>query len=197
MAKSMKKDAILDHENAERILEEGWKLFQQKGYRGVTVDELCRRCGLTKPTLYYYFKDKENLFVQVLQYRLEGFHKVVEQPGTLAERLERFATSIFGNFQSEYSILLRDREHIKLHENLEHIRDAFHREMFGPLIALMQSGIDRGELAGDNPEMLALIFLGVVNNLIGKAAEMGMENFVLAQQATGYFLNGVRKTSPA
>jgi TetR/AcrR family transcriptional regulator len=197
MAKSMKKDAILDHENAERILEEGWKLFQQKGYRGVTVDELCRRCGLTKPTLYYYFKDKENLFVQVLQYRLEGFHKVVEQPGTLAERLERFATSIFENFQSEYSILLRDREHIKRPENLEHIRDAFHREMFGPLIALMQSGIDRGELAGDNPEMLALIFLGVVNNLIGKAAEMGMENSVLARQATGYFLNGVRKTSPA
>jgi hypothetical protein len=45
--------------------------------------------------------------------------------------------------------------------------------------------------------MLALIFLGVVNNLIGKAAEMGIENSALARRATGYFLNGVRKTSPA
>jgi len=190
----MKTEAILDHENAGRILEEGWNLFQQKGYRGVSVDELCRSCGITKPTLYYYFQDKENLFVQVLQYRLEGFHKTVEQPGTLAERLEWFATSIFENFRSEYNTLLRDREHIKRPENLERIRDAFHCEMFGPLIALMQSGIDGGELAGDNAEMLALIFLGVVNNLIGKAAEMGVENSALARQATGYFLNGVRKS---
>ncbi|MGD0707250.1 MAG: TetR/AcrR family transcriptional regulator [Anaerolineaceae bacterium] len=193
MTSPMKANAILDHENAERILEEGWKLFQQKGYRGVTVDELCRHCGLTKPTLYYYFQDKENLFVQVLQYRLEGFHKVVEQPGTLAERLQRVATSILENFQTEYGILLRDREHIKKPENLECIRDAFHSELFGPLIALMQSGIDRGELEGNNPEMLTLIFLGVVNNLIGKAAEMGVENSTLARQLTGYFLNGARK----
>jgi len=194
MTKPTKTDVILDHENAERILEEGWKLFQQKGYRGVTVDELCQRCGLTKPTLYYYFQDKENLFVQVLQYRLEGFHKVVEQTGTLAERLQWVATNILDNFQTEYSTILRDREHIKRPENLECIREAFHRELFGPLIALMQFGIDRGELAGDNPEMLTLIFLGAVNNLIGKAAEMGVENAVLAQQLTGYFLNGVRKT---
>jgi len=193
MSKLAKADAILDHENAGRILEEGWKLFQQKGYRGVTVDELCQRCGITKPTLYYYFQDKENLFVQVLQYRLEGFHKAVEQPGTLAERLEWIATSIFENFQTEYSTILHDCEHIKRSENLEKIRAAFHRELFGPLIALMQSGIDGGELVGDNAEMLALIFLGVVNNLIGKAAEMEIENSTLARQATGYFLNGARK----
>ncbi len=48
----MDEEFLLDHENAERILDEGWRLFQQKGYRGVTVDELCLRCGITKPTLY-------------------------------------------------------------------------------------------------------------------------------------------------
>jgi hypothetical protein len=37
-----------DHPNAERILQEGWELFQQKGYRGVSVDELCQRCQITK-----------------------------------------------------------------------------------------------------------------------------------------------------
>ena len=28
---------LLDHVNAERILEEGWRLFQQKGYANVAV----------------------------------------------------------------------------------------------------------------------------------------------------------------
>jgi AcrR family transcriptional regulator len=184
---------LLDHENAERILEEGWRLFQQKGYRGVTVDELCLRCGLTKPTLYYYFEDKENLFVQVLQYRLRGFHKEVERPGTLVERLRYVATNILDSFQTEYSALLRDREHLKKPENLLKIRDAFRGELFGPLYSLMQAGIDQGELAPDNPEVLTLIFLGIVNNFIGKAAEFGVDNATLARQLTAYFLNGARK----
>jgi AcrR family transcriptional regulator len=184
---------LLDHENAERILEEGWRLFQQKGYRGVTVDELCLRCGITKPTLYYYFDDKENLFVQVLQHRLRGFHTEVERPGSLAERLQYVAANILDNFQTEYSALLRDREHLKKPENLTKIREAFRGELFGPLFGLMQAGIERGELAADNPEVLTLIFLGIVNNFIGKAAELGVDNPALARQLTAYFLTGAQK----
>jgi AcrR family transcriptional regulator len=184
---------LVDHENAKRILEEGWRLFQQKGYRGVTVDEVCLRCGITKPTLYYYFEDKENLFVQVLQHRLRGFHKEVERPGTLVERLGYVAANILESFQTEYSALLRDREHLKKPENLTKIREAFRGELFGPLFNLMQAGIDQGELAPDNPEVLTLIFLGIVNNFIGKAADLGLDNAALAQKLTAYFLRGAQQ----
>ena len=108
----MKENLHLEHENAVRILEESWTLFQQKGYRGVNIDELCRRCELTKPTLYYYFQDKENLFVQVLRYKLHGFRTVIEEPGLLPRRLERVAVSILTSFQTQYTALLRDREHL-------------------------------------------------------------------------------------
>ncbi len=184
---------FLDHENAERILQEGWKLFQQKGFRGTTIDELCLRCGLTKPTLYYYFQDKENLFVQVLFYKLHHFQEIAQQPGSLSERLENVATSILDSFQSEYSALLRDREHIKNPENLKKIRDAFYGELFDPLISIMQSGIAGGELQPDQPQTLTLIFLGSVNNFIGKSAEMEMDNPALAKKLTHYFLKGAQK----
>lgn len=181
---------LLSHENAEIILQEGWRLFQQKGYRGVTLDELCLVCGISKPTLYYYFHDKENLFVQVLQHRLHGFHEVIERAGTLEERLQGVAKSILESFQHEYTVLLRDREFIKSVENQKKIRDAFRGELFGPLTALMQAGINAGELRGSDAEMLCLVFLGVVNNFLGKAEEMGMETQALAGMLTGYFLNG-------
>jgi TetR/AcrR family transcriptional repressor of mexJK operon len=184
---------ILDHENAERILNEGWKLFQQKGYRGVTIDELCLRCGLSKPTLYYYFQDKENLFVQVLKYKLHGFHSVIEQPGTLSERLQRVAVSILESFQSEYSTLLRDRQHLRQPENLLGIRDAFRSEMFGPLTDLMLLGIQQGELEQEDPDLLTLVYLGIINNFIGKQAEMKIDNAALAEKLTTYFLKGVKK----
>lgn len=189
----MQNVTLLDHANAERILEEGWRLFQQRGYRGTTVDELCRRCSLTKPTLYYYFKDKEDLFVQVLLYKLHDFHEAAAKPGTIQERLEAVAAAILTSFQSEYSGILHDREHIKSPENLKKIRDAFHNEFFGPLIALMQIGIDEKVLKDGSSETFALIFLGIINNFIGKADEMEMDNDILARKLTGYFLEGVMK----
>jgi AcrR family transcriptional regulator len=190
---SLDNNLILDHENAERILNEGWKLFQQKGYRGVTMDELCLRCGLSKPTLYYYFQDKETLFVEVLKYKLHGFHRVIEQSGSLAERLTRVAVSILESFQSEYSTLLRDRQHLKKPENLSGLREAFRSEMFGPLITLMQLGVQQGELEQDDPELLTLVFLGIINNFIGKQVEMEIDNAALAEKLTIYFLKGVKR----
>lgn len=188
----MDPNQLSEHETAVCILEEGWKLFQQKGFRGVTVDELCERCKLTKPTLYYYFRDKENLFVQILQYKLHGFREIIERPGTLRARLEGIAATILDSFETEYSHLLRDREHLKRPENLARIRDAFYDELFGPLIALMQSGIAAGELRDDSPAVMALIFMGGVNNFIGKAAELHTDNPALARKLTDYFIAGAR-----
>jgi len=180
----------LDHENARRILDEAWQLFQQKGYRGVSIDELCARCGLTKPTLYYYFQDKENLFVEVLTHRLRGFHAVIGASGCLAERLERSAASILAGFLTPYNLLLRDRELISRPENQQRIRDAFHDELFGPLEALMQQGLDAGELEGD-ANTLVLIFMGIINNFIGRPGSM--QSTDLAATLTQYFLKGAQK----
>ncbi len=191
----MENEPHYQQENAIRILEEGWRLFQQQGYRGVTVDELCACCQLTKPTLYYYFHDKETLFVAVLQHKLRGFRVAAEQPGTLAERLTAVASAILNSFQTEYTMLLRDRKHLKQPENLQKIRNAFRSELFDPLTALMQTGIIQGELQEDHPELLTLLFLGMINNLIGKSTEFNQPNAALAQKVTHYFLAGATKSS--
>jgi len=190
----MDQKQLLQHKNAEIILEKGWHLFQQKGYRGLSVDELCLQCAITKPTLYYYFGDKENLFVEVLQYQLHGFHEMITRPGPLPSRLQAFAAHIFASFETEYSALLHDREHIKQPENQRRIRDAFHTELFDPLNALMQQGIDQGELNGSSAEMFSLMFLGLINNFIGRANQDRNNAAALAVTLTTYFLTGTQKT---
>lgn len=190
----MENDLLLEHVNAERILEEGWHLFQQRGYRGATIDELCLRCQLSKPTVYYYFKDKENLFVQVLQHKLRAFQAAAEQSGSLSDRLQSVAAAILTSFQEEYSPLLRDREHIKKTENLYKIREAFRGSLFGPITTIMQSGIAAGELRDEKPETLTLIFLGTINFFIGKAEELKLDQAALAHKLTNYFLDGAKKS---
>jgi TetR/AcrR family transcriptional regulator len=178
-----------DHENAERILKDGWELFQQKGYRGVSIDELCQRCSITKPTLYYYFKDKENLFVEVLLHRLHGFREVIEQAGSLPQRLERIAVTIFDSFKADYSHLVHDLEHIKKQENAARVHRAFDAELFSPITALMQSAIDEGEINGE-AKFLAHLFMGIIENYIAHASEFGSDNKDLVKKLVAFFLKG-------
>ena len=44
------------------ILERALTLFAKQGYNGVGVNEIARAAGVTKPTLYYYFKNKEGVY---------------------------------------------------------------------------------------------------------------------------------------
>jgi AcrR family transcriptional regulator len=182
-----------EHENAERILREGWTLFQQKGYRGVSIDELCMRCGLTKPTLYYYFHDKENLFVQVLRYRLKGFHQVINQPGTIQARLECTASTILESFHAEYSLLLRDMEHIKRPDNQAVVNESFQSEMVEPIVTLMQNGINEGVLAPQDPAFLAQVFMGMINAFISR--HQTFKNQQVARQLVEFFLRGAGASS--
>ena len=48
-------------EPQERILEKTHELFHQHGIRRVTMDDIATQCGMSKKTIYQYFKDKDEL----------------------------------------------------------------------------------------------------------------------------------------
>ena len=45
-----------------KIMECGLRLFSEKGYDGVGVQQIAEESGITKPTLYYFFGNKEGLY---------------------------------------------------------------------------------------------------------------------------------------
>lgn len=50
-----------------KLLEAGVELFSARGYDGVSVDEIVRQAGCNKRMLYYYFGNKDGLYVEVLR----------------------------------------------------------------------------------------------------------------------------------
>lgn len=54
-------------ETRRRILESGYTLLYCKGFNRVGVDEIARAAHVTKRTLYYHFRSKDELFASVLQ----------------------------------------------------------------------------------------------------------------------------------
>ncbi|MCC8960645.1 TetR/AcrR family transcriptional regulator [Bradyrhizobium sp. Pear77] len=53
----------------ERIIQAANSLFYSEGIRRVSVDEIAAKAGLTKRTLYYHFKSKDDLVAAYLSAR--------------------------------------------------------------------------------------------------------------------------------
>jgi AcrR family transcriptional regulator len=47
---------------AQQLVALAEQLFAERGYAGASMDELCRRAGVTKPVVYDLFDSKEGLF---------------------------------------------------------------------------------------------------------------------------------------
>ncbi len=54
-------------EKLANIIEKVGKMFLDYGIRGVTMDDVCHKLGISKKTLYQYFEDKSKLVESVLE----------------------------------------------------------------------------------------------------------------------------------
>ena len=51
---------VVEHEKRKReILEKSFQLFIEDGYEDVTYQKIADKCGITRTTLYIYFKNKQ------------------------------------------------------------------------------------------------------------------------------------------
>jgi AcrR family transcriptional regulator len=67
------------------ILRTAAQLFNEQGYRETSLNELASRLKVTKPTLYYYVKNKDDILRQVLQQAMLDIDPIIahaEETGT-------------------------------------------------------------------------------------------------------------------
>ena len=80
-----------------RILETASALMAEKGPDAVSMREISARLKITKPVLYYYFKDKDELIRAAFKEGTKHFqelHMEISDPGlTLEQKLERIFTN--------------------------------------------------------------------------------------------------------
>jgi AcrR family transcriptional regulator len=83
----------------DRILLVAKDLFYREGIRSVGVDAIVKAAGITKPTLYYYFRSKDALVVAYLDERnraiLASLQKTFQKTrGTIAEKIAAVFASV-------------------------------------------------------------------------------------------------------
>jgi AcrR family transcriptional regulator len=53
-------------EKRERIRKAAFRAFRDNGYHETTVDEICRRAGISKGSFYWHFPSKQEIFLEIL-----------------------------------------------------------------------------------------------------------------------------------
>jgi AcrR family transcriptional regulator len=83
----------------DRILATALEHFSKYGYLGASVREITSAAGVTKPTLYYYFQNKEDLYRVLASSSFEKMREVFGQtqntPGTLTSNFCSLVKSFY------------------------------------------------------------------------------------------------------
>jgi TetR/AcrR family transcriptional regulator, cholesterol catabolism regulator len=152
-----------------RIVQETALLFDQRGYHQASMDDIARAVGVRKPTLYHYFKSKE----EILFWIHEEFIDLL-----MDRALDREAHTVMGADQALLELMGDILELMQTHRG--HVRVFFehHRELgeayrkaivskrdrYQSLVEeIIRSGAAAGTFREVDPTLAALAVFGVCN----------------------------------
>jgi AcrR family transcriptional regulator len=185
----------------ELILASAAQLFAQRGYSATSMNEVAEACGMSKPSLYHYFKDKYTLLVHIAEehvLRLEALVAEVEAEGLAAEpRLRR----LIGRFVSEYAsaqhahrVLTEDVKFLDT-DDRERILGAQRRVVagFARTISELRPELKRASLA----KPLTMLLFGMINWMFTWLRPGGkLTHEVMAPVVADLFFGGLSAVKP-
>ncbi len=154
----------------ETIVQEATRLFAEQGYNPTSIRQVCAAAECTKPSLYYYFASKEDLYIDTVNREMETvltlLHETVTAPGPVRRRLmdslQRFVQYAREN---PHSMGLLHRAEMEQEQGRPDVDVAGARKLHLKLIAdLVRQGVEQGEIRDDvDPRDCAVALAGTVS----------------------------------
>jgi AcrR family transcriptional regulator len=153
----------------QRLLTAATDLFSQRGYAATTVREIVGAAGVTKPVLYYYFRNKEGIYLELMREAFAGLDKLIADSvgdqGSATQKLLRLCDRTYTLFMENvklarvmYSIYYGPHQGAPFFDF-----DAYHLKFQEAVRGLIQEGIRTGEFRKENPEDMTWAILGAIN----------------------------------
>ena len=154
-------------EQRELILARAAALFARGGYPGTSMNQVAEACGLSKATLYHYYRDKYELLVNIAEGHVTRLQGIVGE--TLAEEataegqlrmLIRRLVEEYASAQNEHRVLTED---VKFLDPVDRDRIlAKERELvaaFARVVAALRPDLQQAALS----KPLTMLLFGMVN----------------------------------
>jgi TetR/AcrR family transcriptional regulator len=155
------------------ILKAALEEFSHEGVTGARTEEIARRAGVNKALLYYYFKDKDGLYVAALEQVFSGLHERVMAVLNRSElpprdRLLLYAQTHFDYIASApvYPRLVQ-REFMRstgrtLSPAASTIMEIHGKPLYSRLEKLIDEGISSGDFRRVDPVQTVTSILGII-----------------------------------
>jgi AcrR family transcriptional regulator len=155
----------LDVARRKQLIEVAEDVFLEKGYHATTMDDIARRVGMSKKTIYVFFASKPELFDALLSEHLEPFSAPLpddERP--MAEVLGNFLTAV-----AQVALAPRKVEFTRLMiaeaNRSPDVMQAVQRQPIargeGTLLTWLQQQVRRGRLALHDSREACQMLLGM------------------------------------
>ena len=148
------------------ILENSIKIFSDKGFDGTSMRDIAKAGGITLPTIYYYFGNKEGLYNAVFQ---EIYKKFSKELTISATGIEGIQEKLIARGMAKYEFMKKNREMMILYLRELYNPNSFIK--FSQLLLqgiktfeiLIREGIKRGELREIDPNLAGWYLMGISN----------------------------------
>jgi AcrR family transcriptional regulator len=188
-----------------RVLHEAREFFVKYGYADVSMQQIADAAGMTKAALYYHFRDKDDLFGQVIIEEMVQQRRSVEAliektSGPIGEVLGKLAQYYMSRLVPDVIRLMGDYQqhvpesrHDDVHRELEKFITIFNR--------LFERAAKDGQIANIPPRLAASIFfhtlIGVIHHSFDpEAAVAPLDPDYAASVVTSVFLHGITANIP-
>jgi len=151
----------------EAILETAAQLFLEKSYGRTSMNDVAERLTITKPALYHYFHNKEEILLECYRWGTvlieDGLNKIAGDCGTGLEKVEAFIYSYANVMTVNFGrCVMRLDEGDLSSKALAEVR-TYKRKIDRRLRSFIQEGIEDGSITPCDAKLAAFAIAGAVN----------------------------------
>ena len=142
----------------EAILAAALDEFSSRGFEAARLDDVAKRAGVAKGTIYLYFRDKESLFQELIRTMLTPLIGTIEALGAADVPISVLTEQIVDLFVREvYETRRKDVIRLMISEGrrFHKLAEFYYREVLSHIIAAVRALLRRAAARGEVPEALA------------------------------------------
>ncbi len=162
----------MTEDKRDTIREAAIRVFSEKGFHEARADEIARAAGVAVGTIYNYFKNKEDILLDIFSTEFterRKFYEELRRSGLpVVEQLRQILAQHFARLNQKQElmrVLLRERFEAK--EGFRERLTGLYREMAASVDQLIRQGIEAGWIRECNPKIVAHAIFGIFESVIG------------------------------
>lgn len=170
-------ETTADPRDAKRkaILKTALEVFADRGFDGITIEAVADVLGYTKPALYYYFKNKNDLLAALVLEHLREAHSTIlhitERPASPRDRLLELLRFYLDKSCQQRGFFTLDHHlkgYLKQLQDSPASREIFELSTAIPrmIIAMISEGVDQGLFRREDPAVLGSLIFSVLAGVV-------------------------------